>query len=47
VGKPNAPVDFLLAWKKMEELEPPGLVVTGNNAVHFTVNRLSNNNFYS
>jgi hypothetical protein len=34
VGKLNALVDFLLAWKKMEELELPGLVVTGNNAVH-------------
>jgi hypothetical protein len=34
VGKPNALVDFLLAWKKMEELEPLGLVVTGKNAVH-------------
>ena len=32
VGKQNALTDFLLAQKKMEELEPPGLVVTNRNA---------------
>jgi len=32
VGTQNALTDFLLAQKKMAELEPPGLVVTNRNA---------------
>jgi hypothetical protein len=32
VGKQNALTDFLLAQKKMAELEPPGLVVMERNA---------------
>ena len=32
VGMQNALTDFLLAQKKMAELEPPGLVVTNRNA---------------
>jgi hypothetical protein len=31
VGKQNALTDFLLAQKKMAELEPPGLVVMEHN----------------
>jgi hypothetical protein len=31
VGKRNAPTDFLLAQKKMAELEPSGLVVMEHN----------------
>jgi hypothetical protein len=32
VGKQNALMDFLLAQKKMVELEPPALVVLERNA---------------
>jgi hypothetical protein len=32
MGTQNALTDFLLAQKKMAELEPPGLVVTNSNS---------------